>query len=55
MLRRGHAAAGPAVAAYRQGDTADSRAGASLPFSADADALVGAILLERGAKADGLG
>ena len=45
----------PAVLAYRQGDAATAeRALRSLPSSADADAWLGAILLERGAKAEGL-
>lgn len=45
----------PAVVAYRQGDTATAeRALRSLSSNADAEAWLGAILLERGAKADGL-
>lgn len=45
----------PAVMAYRQGDTATAeRALRSLPSNADADAWLGAILLDRGAKAEGL-
>ena len=46
----------PAVAAYRQGDIATAeRALRSLGSpSADADAWLGAVLLDRGAKAEGL-
>lgn len=46
----------PAIAAYRQGDTATAeRALRSLGSpSADADAWLGAVLLDRGAKAEGL-
>ena len=46
----------PAIVAYRQGDTATAeRALRSLGSpSADADAWLGAVLLERGAKAEGL-
>ena len=44
----------PAVAAYRQGDTATAERALRSLSSSDADAWLGAILLGRGAKADGL-